>query len=247
MSLLDSFGSTLQNVGGKLDNFARDAVQKAGFGKELSWVFQEVKAATAERHGTVEALQLPEFYQKAVNVLLKNESAFANVNNLAEFMQALVDTKAYAVLSAIDADASVALTGSRQDDFVMVLAGVRVVAGITKDYTPQDINFDKPYKFGLAGDTLTVMVRQPDGSYLPLAQSTQSIPDNTSFRNLVPAIRAHMKWLPGWYEEIHNDVPVVAAAPIDPAKIAQDLVNNPAGTPVAVPNQTNPNQSTLTA
>jgi len=125
-------------------------------------------------------------------VLLENEKKLANVNNLAEFMQALVDTKAYSVLNAIDSAAPVALTGSRQDDFVMVLAAVRIVAGIVKDYTPQDVNFDKAYKFGLAGNALTVMVRQADGNYLPLVQNTQTVPDNTSFRNIVPAIRAHM-------------------------------------------------------
>ncbi|MFA7284937.1 MAG: hypothetical protein WC004_03890 [Candidatus Absconditabacterales bacterium] len=245
MSLLESFGSTLQNVGGRIDDLTRRALQEAGFKQQLQGVFDAAK--NTESVVTAEKLQLPEFYQKAVNVLLENEKKLANVNNLAEFMQALVDTKAYSVLNAIDSAAPVALTGSRQDDFVMVLAAVRIVAGIVKDYTPQDVNFDKAYKFGLAGNALTVMVRQADGNYLPLVQNTQTVPDNTSFRNIVPAIRAHMSGLPGGYEVIHNNVPVVAAAPIDPAKVAQELVNNPAGTPVAVPNQINPNQSTLTA
>lgn len=197
MSLLDSFGDTLQNlgnnVGNKLDDLAGKVVQQAGLKKELGGLFTQAQSNAERKEATFAPLELPEFYQKAVNVLLKNETAFANVANLAEFMQALIGTKAYAVLNVIDLDANVVPTGPREDDFTMVLVGVRIIASIIKDYTPQDVNFNRPYKFGLAGDTLTVMVRQPDGSYVPLAQNTQPIPDNTSFRNLVPGIKAHMK------------------------------------------------------
>ena len=96
------------------------------------------------------------------------------------------------MLNVIDQDALIIPSGSRQDDFVIVLASLRSIVDVVKKYTPQG-EFTEQYKFGLAGKTLAVMVRQPDGSYLPLAQNTQPIPDNTSFRNIVPAIRAHMK------------------------------------------------------
>ncbi len=240
MSILEGFGNSLKSFGTKvwdqLDELSAEAASRVGLRKQLDDVLRAVKMPEqSDKAVTMEPLVLPEFYQKVVDLLIKNESAFANVTNLPSFMDALVRIKAYGLLGSIDPDAIVAASGARSQDIDIVTGLVKFVVRLKEEYTPQNTDFDKPYKFGTDGGSLVVMVKQDNGDYLPFAQSTKAIPENTSFKNIVSLIRQHMQGLPGGYEVI-NQPPVVASAQsIKPAEIAAQLVQNPDWTPPQQP------------
>lgn len=212
---LDSLGTKVAEVGtkvgNKLDSYAKQVLDSTNskLKNELAGVFQEVGVDNARLTEKMNELQLPEVYKNAALFLIQNKRAFDSAKNLPAFLQVLLDTQADKFLGSIDANATSEVIGARSDDATIVVGLIQSIVRLKAQYTPQDNNFNKEYRYSAQG----VMVRQENGEYLPLSQNTKRIPEEATYKNLIPNLIDHINGLDGGYtaNEVSPQTPSIDA------------------------------------
>ena len=197
MADLNSIGSRIskvgENVGTRLDGIAKKFLDSTNLKVDLQNVFQETGLNTAKLNEKMNELQLPEVYKNAASFLVQNQKAFEWAETLPDFLQVLLDTQADKFLGSVDSNAIPEIKGGRSDDATLVVGMIQNIVRLKAKYTPQDNNFDLPYRYSAQG----VMIKQDDGSYLSISENKKRIPEEATYKNIISNMVEHINGLSG--------------------------------------------------